>query len=119
MTSNILASVFIVTFIVISTAILITRWVLKIADFGLGDLLDEPPVPHLLYQAPELLRCLRVIVEISVIIWYKLLMFHDKMQIIDYVISIIRLGERVSLCGSQKGDVYSFAIILYEIHGRS
>ena len=37
--------------------LLITRWVLKIADFGLGDLLDDPPEQHLLYQAPELLRC--------------------------------------------------------------
>ena len=36
--------------------LLITRWVLKIADFGLGDLLDDPPEQHLLYQAPELLR---------------------------------------------------------------
>ena len=42
--------------IFIPNLIIVTRWVLKIADFGLGDLLDEAPVPHLLYQAPELLR---------------------------------------------------------------
>ena len=47
----IIGSIFIPNLIII-----VTRWVLKIADFGLGDLLDEAPVPHLLYQAPELLR---------------------------------------------------------------
>ena len=41
--------------------LLITRWVLKIADFGLGDLLDDPPEQHLLYQAPELLRCADIV----------------------------------------------------------
>ena len=32
---------------------------------------------------------------------------------------LLRLAERAASSGSQKGDVYSFAIILYEIHGRS
>ena len=41
------------------------RWVLKIADFGLGDLLDEAPLPHLLYQAPELLRSATMVMATS------------------------------------------------------
>lgn len=60
---------------------------LKISDFGLGDLLEgsrPATLEHLLYRAPELLR----------------------------------LKERAPAHGSQRGDVYSFAIILYEIHGR-
>ena len=60
----IIASIFIAisTVILIIIVIYITRWVLKIADFGLGDLLDEAPVSHLLYQAPELLRWVVMII---------------------------------------------------------
>ena len=51
-----MAILIIIVNLIIIIILFTTRWVLKIADFGLGDLLDEAPLPHLLYQAPELLR---------------------------------------------------------------
>jgi atrial natriuretic peptide receptor A len=76
------------------------RWVLKISDFGLGDLLAEEEsggAARLLYRAPELLR----------------LGDRRPVQVLAGVANPPNPTQ-----GSQKGDVYSFAIILYEIHGR-
>ncbi|XP_064601524.1 speract receptor-like isoform X2 [Liolophura sinensis] len=76
-----------------SNCLIDSRWVLKIADFGLTELksgqehVDEGEYAKYkkkLWTAPELLR-----------------------------------SKSRSLKGTQKGDVYSFAIILYEIEGRS
>ncbi|XP_076054851.1 guanylate cyclase 32E-like [Oratosquilla oratoria] len=78
-----------------SNCLVDSRWVLKIADFGLGELKggdDMTPVNcidlqercmDLLYRAPELLRC-----------------------------------SQAPPNGTQRGDIYSFAIILYEVHSR-
>lgn len=73
-----------------------SRWVVKIADFGLRQFKRNEEKPtiqdandiiekyrRLLYRSPELLR-----------------------KDFNYFL------------GSQKGDIYSFGIILYELHGR-
>ncbi|CAN7938795.1 unnamed protein product, partial [Ixodes hexagonus] len=77
-----------------SNCLVDSRWVLKVADFGLSELKVGAEPPHggsdleaqcqrLLWRAPELLR-----------------------------------DPEAPVWGSQKGDVYSFGIILYEILGR-
>ncbi|CAL4066971.1 unnamed protein product [Meganyctiphanes norvegica] len=76
-----------------SNCLVDSRWVVKIADFGIHALKSEEESEteqsiieddkYQLYKAPELLRDTCA---------------HPR--------------------GTQKGDVYSFAIVLYEIHGR-
>ncbi|KAJ8947977.1 hypothetical protein NQ318_021078 [Aromia moschata] len=78
-----------------------SRWVVKLSDFGLREfkkgaedlsLKDPAKIREkcycLLYRAPELLRC------------------HESFLSKDQP------------SGTQKGDVYSFGIILYELHSR-
>ncbi|CAH0555549.1 unnamed protein product [Brassicogethes aeneus] len=86
-----------------SNCLVDSRWVVKVADFGLREFkrgaedtsLKEPQkirekCYNLLYRAPEVLRSQA-----------SFLSCKDS-----------------STCGSQKGDVYSFGIILYELHSR-
>ncbi|KAM7281945.1 guanylate cyclase 32E [Ixodes scapularis] len=77
-----------------SNCLVDSRWVLKVADFGMSELKVGAEPPHgssdleaqcqrLLWRAPELLR-----------------------------------DALAPLWGTQKGDVYSFGIILFEVLGR-
>ena len=98
------------------TSSLSGTWTSQVSNDGDGDLLERGLQPHSLFLAPELLTLSSDGFSSSTT---KTAMYNCTVVSDITTITIIRLGERAPVGGSQKGDVYSFAIILYEIHGRS
>jgi guanylate cyclase len=74
-----------------SNCLVDSRWVLQISDFGLHEFKAGPEVPEM--QSKNLRRCL----------WRAPELLRDPSP---------------PARGTQKGDVYSFGIVLYEIIGR-
>ncbi|KAH9519711.1 Receptor-type guanylate cyclase Gyc76C [Bulinus truncatus] len=112
-----------------SNCLVDSRWTLKISDFGFGVLSstprinfdDEKSFAGLLWTAPELLQKRRCSNS------------GFQQQTHRQLMHSVSIGSNSSACNSrnrhnknhnkitetQKGDVYSFAIILYELYGRA
>ncbi|BFZ18151.1 hypothetical protein BsWGS_21190 [Bradybaena similaris] len=111
-----------------SNCLVDSRWTLKLTDFGLSslgppdlnDFDDDETARGLLWTAPELLRCRRrsSISSSSHGNHFHHSSQHNNNSSISYS-SISSHAPRGGVTGSQKGDVYSFAIILYELYGKS
>ncbi|PNF22648.1 hypothetical protein B7P43_G07108 [Cryptotermes secundus] len=95
-----------------SNCLVDSRWVVKLADFGLHQFKRED------YSSSCALTC----GLLQTIEPHQLQQVASKCEALLYrAPELLRANQLDPLCavtGTQKGDVYSFAIILYELHAR-
>lgn len=115
-----------------SNCLVDSRWVLKLTDFGLQEFKKESEdyphhfLQHDLHQSiTEDVPCKcegAVSVDERIFenfeMWHNLMMKHCFLSGLLYRAPELLRNSSSFITGTQKGDVYSFGIILYEINGR-
>lgn len=102
-----------------SNCVVTSRWVLQVCDFGLHDMRhcaeSDSIGEHQYYRSMRIFLFLR---QVSYISCY---LIECRLYLISGLFwkapELLR-NSHASIRGTQEGDIYSFAIILYEILGR-
>lgn len=98
-----------------SNCVVTSRWVLQVSDFGLHDMRhcaeSDSIGEHQYYRS----KFFCSLTKADWIVWQ--ISFHHKLDLLWKAPELLR-NSHAPIKGTQEGDIYSFAIILFEIIGR-